>query len=210
MTDHLAYDRAKRALDVAGAVLGLIVTAPLQVAVAVAVAATIGRPVLFSQERPGKDGHLFRIRKFRSMRVDRAGVVESDQQRMTRLGRVLRASSLDELPTLWNVLRGEMSFVGPRPLLPVYLDRYTAAQARRHEVRPGITGLAQASGRNSLTWERKLALDVEYVDSRSFITDAKVLWRTLRVVVSRSGISADGHATMHEFQGTTQAGTPRT
>jgi lipopolysaccharide/colanic/teichoic acid biosynthesis glycosyltransferase len=202
------YDRTKRVLDIVGASIGLVATAPLQLAVATAVALRLGRPVLFGQARPGKDGRLFLIRKFRSMRMSRPGTSESDSERMTGLGRVIRATSLDELPTLWNVLRGEMSFVGPRPLLPEYLGRYTSEQARRHEVRPGITGLAQASGRNSLSWERKLALDVEYVDSRSFTTDVRVLWMTVRIVVTRNGINAEGHTTMHEFRGTTHVDTP--
>ena len=130
---------------------------------------------------------------------------ESDADRLTPFGRRLRSTSLDELPTLWNVLRGDMSFVGPRPLLMSYLERYSSAEARRHEVRPGITGLAQASGRNALAWDERLRLDVEYVDGRSFALDSKIIWRTFSLVLRRHGVAADGHATMHEFHGTDEA-----
>lgn len=200
MADQRVYDSTKRLLDAGLAAIGLVVTAPLQAAVALAVLKVHGRPVLFRQPRPGKDGHVFELMKFRTMLLPDAQRV-SDADRLTSLGRFLRSTSLDELPTLWNVLKGEMSLVGPRPLLVQYLERYTPEQARRHEVRPGITGLAQVRGRNTLSWKDKFALDVEYVDHRSFALDARILWETIATVLFRRGISADGHVTMTEFQG---------
>lgn len=201
-----AYDRVKRAADVVTAATALVVLSPVISAVAVAVAVKMGRPVLFRQERPGRHGRSFELRKFRTMVSPDAerGLVH-DEERLTRFGRFLRATSLDELPTLVNVLRGDMSIVGPRPLLVRYLSRYTCYQARRHEVRPGITGLAQARGRNALAWEEKLAFDVEYVDTRSAMLDLKIVWWTLGTVLRRDGISADSHATMPEFMGQTEA-----
>lgn len=194
------YDTVKRGVDVLAAALGLVVTAPVQLATAGLVLATMGSPVLFRQPRPGKDGVVFELVKFRTMRHSDA-TRTSDADRLTAVGRFLRATSLDELPTLWNVLKGEMSLVGPRPLLVEYLARYTPEQARRHEVLPGVTGLAQARGRNGLSWDEKLALDVEYVDRRSFALDLRILWETVAVVIRRRGISGDGEATMSEFQG---------
>jgi lipopolysaccharide/colanic/teichoic acid biosynthesis glycosyltransferase len=192
----------KRALDVAVAGPLLLVSAPVQAAVAVAVAARLGRPVLFRQQRPGLHGEPFTILKFRTMRpVDVATGRVDDASRLTRLGRFLRATSLDELPTLVNVLRGEMSLVGPRPLLMAYLHRYSATQARRQEVRPGLTGLAQVSGRNAVGWDERLALDVEYVDTRSMRLDLAILRRTVGAVLRREGITAEGEATMPEFLG---------
>jgi lipopolysaccharide/colanic/teichoic acid biosynthesis glycosyltransferase len=197
------YRAVKRALDVVVAGVGLVVSAPVQLAVAVGVRRSMGPPVLFRQQRPGRDGLTFELVKFRTMRAARPGEgIESDGARLTSLGAWLRSTSLDELPTLWNVLRGDMSLVGPRPLLPAYLDRYTPEQARRHLVRPGITGLAQVSGRNALSWERKLALDVEYVDRCSLRLDARIVLRTLARVLSRDAISAPGQATTTEFVGT--------
>ena len=155
--------------------------------------------MLFRHTRTGLHGRLFTLYKFRTMRAGSPG--ESDAARLTALGRVLRALSLDELPQLWNVLRGDMSLVGPRPLLPQYLARYTPTQARRHEVRPGITGLAQVNGRNALGWSESFALDVWYVDHRSVALDARIVWRTLVTVVRGVGVSAPGHATMTEFMG---------
>lgn len=194
------YDGVKRVLDVVGAAVGLVVLSPVIGATAVLVAIKLGRPVVFAQSRPGRGGEVFTLYKFRSMRsVDEARGWVTDEQRLTPFGKALRAMSLDELPSLWNVLRGDMSFVGPRPLLVEYLERYTPEQARRHEVRPGITGLAQASGRNALGWEDKFALDVQYVDSRSLLMDAKILLATVKSVVGRDGISQDGHATMTKF-----------
>ena len=178
----------------------LAISLPIQLTVAAAVVVVHGRPVLFVQDRPGLDGTVFQLRKFRSMRVERhAG--ESDADRLTRLGRFLRATSLDELPTLVHVLKGDMSIVGPRPLLVQYLPLYTQEQARRHEVRPGITGLAQVSGRNALSWEDKFAFDVEYVDHLSLTTDARILLQTVVAVLKRGGVSAPGHATMGLFTG---------
>lgn len=196
------YDVVKRALDIVSAGVALVVLSPVIAGVALAVVVKLGRPVMFAQQRPGRDGVLFTLRKFRSMRdLDaRAGLV-SDEQRLTRFGKALRSTSLDELPSLWNVLRGDMSMVGPRPLLAAYLPRYTAVQARRHEVRPGITGLAQANGRNALSWEDKFALDVLYVDSRSMALDARIVVDTVRSVIARDGISSKGHATMSPFEG---------
>ncbi|MEU4441049.1 sugar transferase [Micromonospora chalcea] len=200
-------DRSKRFLDVLAAVVLLAVTAPVLATVAVLVAVRLGRPVLFRQRRAGRHGALFEVVKFRTMREPdhRRGLV-SDADRLTPFGRRLRATSLDELPTLWNVLRGDMSLVGPRPLLPEYLGRYTPAQARRHEVRPGVTGLAQVSGRNELSWEDKFALDVEYVDNRSLRLDLAILAATVRTVLRREGISAAGSATAPEFLGTVPDG----
>ena len=200
MGDRRAYDVAKRVLDAGVAAAGLVVTAPVQAAVALAVLKVHGRPVLFRQPRPGKDGKVFELVKFRTMLPPDAQRV-SDADRLTSLGALLRATSLDELPTLWNVLKGDMSLVGPRPLLVQYLERYSPEQARRHEVRPGITGLAQVRGRNNLDWDEKFALDVEYVDNRSLGLDLRILWETVAVVLQRRGISADGHVTMSEFRG---------
>lgn len=200
----LRYDRIKRALDASVACIGLLITAPVQVVVAVAVLAEHGRPVLFRQPRPGFKGAVFQLVKFRTMRhLDATHV--TDAERLTTLGKFLRATSLDELPTLWHVLTGEMSLVGPRPLLVEYLERYSPQQARRHDVRPGVTGLAQVRGRNGLDWNHKLALDVQYVDQRSFALDLRILWETIAVVLLRRGINADGHVTMPEFPGSSVA-----
>lgn len=193
------YDVGKRVVDVVVALIALVGTAPVQAAVAVLVRRDLGSPVLFRQERPGRNGRPFVMVKFRTMQG--AGPVSSDPDRLTPLGRRLRSLSLDELPTLWNVLRGDMSLVGPRPLLTNYLTRYTPDQARRHEVRPGVTGLAQVSGRNALDWEDRLALDVWYVDHRSLRLDLTILARTVRSVLRREGISEQGSATMTEFRG---------
>lgn len=195
-----AYDPLKRVLDVVAAGVALVLLSPVIAVVALLVATRLGRPVMFAQPRPGKDAKIFVLRKFRSMRdVDESQGLVTDEQRLTRFGRSLRSTSLDELPSLWNVLKGDMSIVGPRPLLVEYLPRYTSEQARRHEVRPGITGLAQASGRNALSWEEKFALDVEYVDNRSLALDAHVILATVRAVFAREGISAEGHVTMQKF-----------
>lgn len=200
-------DGLKRVIDVVVSSLGLLVTAPIMASTAVAVLAAHGRPVLFRQARPGKDGRIFELVKFRTMLQPDATHV-TDAERLTRFGRLLRSTSLDELPTLWNVLRGDMSLVGPRPLLVEYLERYSAEQARRHEVRPGITGLAQVSGRNGISWDKKLALDVEYVDRRSSLLDLRILIDTVMSVLSREGISAPGEATMSVFTGSTDASEP--
>jgi exopolysaccharide biosynthesis polyprenyl glycosylphosphotransferase len=189
----------KRSLDLVGASILVVAVAPLLALIAALVRRDSPGPIFFRQERLGRNMRPFTLLKFRTMRPGSPD--EPDEARLTGLGALLRAWSIDELPQLWNVLRGDMSLVGPRPLLPVYLDRYTAAQARRHEVRPGITGLAQVSGRNALTWEEKFALDVWYVDHRSLRVDLWILWRTLVAVARREGVSASGHATMPEFLG---------
>lgn len=193
----------KRAFDLAVSVILLVLLSPLLVAVAVSVAVFLGRPVLFRQSRPGQGGILFRLVKFRSMsdKADSSGNPLPDEERLGRFGKFLRASSLDELPELWNVLRGEMSLVGPRPLLPRYVERYTPFQARRMEVKPGITGWAQVNGRNLVDWEERFSMDVWYVENRSFGLDLKILGLTMIQVFRREGISAEGHSTMAEFMG---------
>jgi sugar transferase EpsL len=193
----------KRALDLFVTVIALSLSAPLIPLLAALVAWRLGRPVLFRQVRPGLHGKPFEIVKFRTMRdaLDAAGTPLPDDQRLTTLGRFLRAHSLDELPALWNVLKGDMSLVGPRPLLMEYLPLYTPRQARRHEVRPGITGWAQVNGRNALDWDARFELDVWYVDNRSLWLDCKILGLTLWRVFQRSGISYEGEATMTRFTG---------
>ena len=193
----------KRLLDVLVSALGLLILAlPLAVLVWL-VRRKLGSPVLFRQVRPGIHCQPFEMVKFRTMTDERGpdGALLPDAQRLTSFGRFLRASSLDELPELWNVLKGEMSLVGPRPLLMEYLPLYTPEQARRHEVRPGITGWAQVNGRNAISWADKFALDVWYVDHRSLWLDVQILWRTVRKVLVRDGISAPGDATMPKFEG---------
>lgn len=193
----------KRLFDLLAASLALLLLAmPLLVLVGL-IRRKLGSPVLFRQMRPGLHGKPFTMVKFRTMTDERGpdGALLPDAQRMTPFGRFLRASSLDELPELWNVLRGEMSLVGPRPLLMEYLPLYTPEQARRHEVRPGITGWAQVNGRNAISWPDKFALDVWYVDSQSLWLDIKILWMTVRKVLVRDGISAAGEATMSKFTG---------
>jgi lipopolysaccharide/colanic/teichoic acid biosynthesis glycosyltransferase len=197
-----AYDPVKRLLDILAGTLGLVVTLPVQGVVALLVLIRMGPPVLFRQERPGKDGKIFELVKFRTMREPAPGEEgHNDAERLTQFGRRLRSTSLDELPTLRHVVSGKMSLVGPRPLHVRYLPRYSAEQSRRHEVRPGVTGLAQVNGRNFVEWEERLRLDVEYVDSRSFALDARIVARTVGMVVRRTGISAEGHATVPEFRG---------
>jgi lipopolysaccharide/colanic/teichoic acid biosynthesis glycosyltransferase len=193
----------KRLFDILVAAGGLVLLSPMLVVVAVVVRSGLGSPVLFRQRRPGLDGRPFELVKFRTMTPAPAGsdMLASDAERLTRLGRFLRAYSLDELPELWNVLKGDMSLVGPRPLLMQYLDRYTEEQARRHLVKPGLTGWAQVNGRNALTWEEKFALDVWYVDNRSMALDLKILLITAAKMFRPSGISAQGAATMPEFMG---------
>lgn len=195
-----SYPTLKRAGDVAVASAGLILLSPVMAATAATVAVKLGRPVFFKQQRPGKDGKPFELIKFRTM-LEATPTRTSDEDRMSKVGRVLRSTSLDELPTLFNVLKGDMSLVGPRPLLMSYLERYNDEQKRRHEVRPGITGLAQARGRNSLSWEDKFRLDVEYVDSMSLRLDVKILLETIQTTLRREGINQPGHVTMTEFQG---------
>ena len=195
----------KRLLDVAIAGGGLLLGWPVIALVAVLVKWRLGSPVLFRQERVGYRGRPFELTKFRTMTDDRApdGSLLPDEVRLTALGRFLRSTSLDELPELLHVLRGEMSVVGPRPLPAAYLDRYSARQARRHDVLPGLTGWAQVNGRNSAGWAERLEMDVWYVDNRSLWLDLRILWRTIAVVLRRQGVSEDGHATMTEFLGET-------
>ena len=198
----------KRLMDIILAGAALVLLSPVLLLVALAIRATMGSPVLFRQERPGLAGRPFGIVKFRTMRdlAPDAAEPESDEARLTRLGRFLRATSLDELPELWNVVRGDMSLVGPRPLLMRYLPLYSPEQARRHEVRPGLTGWAQVKGRNALSWSEKFALDIWYVDHRSVWLDLRIIAMTVWQVIARRGISADGCATMHEFRGDSPAG----
>lgn len=194
---------AKRLFDLVVASIAAVFLSPVLLILSLAIWAQIGRPVFFRQRRPGFRGKPFYLIKFRTMSntLDAKGNPLPDDQRLTAFGRMLRSLSLDELPQLWNVLRGDMSLVGPRPLLMEYLSRYSASQARRHEIRPGLTGWAQVNGRNALSWERKFDLDVWYVDHHTLWLDIIILFRTVWKVVSRDDISAAGHATMPEFTG---------
>lgn len=200
---HTSY-RGKRTADLLLASLAIAILSPLLLVVAVLVRILLGKPVLFRQRRPGLHGLPFTCLKFRTMKDtrDASGNLLPDADRLTRFGSFLRRTSLDELPELWNVVRGDMSLVGPRPLLIQYLPRYTAFQQQRHEVEPGITGWAQVNGRNALTWEQKFELDVWYVKHQSFAIDLTILWLTLMVVLRHEGIEHDSHATMPEFMGT--------
>lgn len=199
---------AKRALDIALSLIVLALLSPLLLGLALAVRVKLGSPVLFRQRRPGLGGRIFTVVKFRSMRdaTDRDGNPLPDSERLTEFGKRLRASSLDELPELWNVLCGEMSLVGPRPLLVEYLDYYTPEEARRHEVRPGLTGWAQIHGRNATTWDERLALDAWYAEHRTLRLDLHILWRTVALVFSREGITAPGEATMPKLRPPGQRG----
>jgi len=194
---------AKRIFDFLVACVLLVAFSPVMLAVAIVVLCKMGWPVIFKQVRPGLLGKLFTLYKFRTMKNDRdaEGKLLPDEQRLTRVGSFIRSASLDELPQLFNVLRGDMSLVGPRPLLVEYLERYSPVQARRHEVRPGITGWAQVNGRNALSWEDKFDLDVWYVDNHNLLLDLKILVVTLRELFRRTGINAQGHATMPVFEG---------
>lgn len=193
----------KRVFDIFVSFIGLIIIFPVIVLLAWRIKVTLGSPILFSQVRPGKDGITFTMIKFRTMRDlnDAEGNLLPDSERMTTFGKFLRSTSLDELPELWNVLKGDMSLVGPRPLLVEYLSLYTPDQYRRHEVRPGITGWAQVNGRNAIGWEDKFKLDVWYVDNQSFWLDLKIIFLTLKKVVVRDGINAEGEATTTKFTG---------
>ena len=197
-------DRLKRVVDVAGSSVALLVSLPVMAGVAAVVAVRLGRPVLFVQTRAGLDGRPFPLLKFRTMSDERNGDGDMlpDSDRIAHVGAFLRRWSLDELPSLWNVLRGDMSLTGPRPLLMEYLPLYNAEQARRHEVLPGLSGLAQVSGRNSIDWGERLAIDTWYVDNHTLRMDAWIMMRTVGVVLSRNGVSADGEATMPRFTGT--------
>ena len=198
------YERfVKRPQDFLCASLALIVLSPVIGVTALLVRSKLGSPVIFTQDRPGMNGKIFRLYKFRTMTDDRdeAGNLLSDEERLPPFGKKLRATSLDELPELINIWRGDMSVVGPRPLLVRYLTRYNEFQARRHEVRPGFTGLAQVSGRNAISWDEKFEKDVEYVDHITFLGDWKIVFETVRTVLKREGISSDTSATMEEFMG---------
>ena len=198
------YSRiGKRMLDLLITVPGILFLSPLMLLIAIFIRCTQGSPIIYCQKRPGQQGKAFEIYKFCSMSscCDENGCLLPDSQRLTRLGKFLRSTSLDELPELINVIKGDMSLVGPRPLLMQYLDRYTPEQARRHEVKPGITGWAQVNGRNAITWEDKFKLDVWYVDNMSLWLDLKIIAMTLWKIIRREGISQPGHATVEYFQG---------
>ena len=198
----------KRPQDFLCALLAIIVLSPVLAAVAILVRVKLGSPVLFTQDRPGKNGKIFRLYKFRTMtdEKDANGNLLPDDIRLTAFGRKLRATSLDELPELFNMLKGDMSVVGPRPLLVQYLSRYNEHQARRHEVRPGFTGLAQVHGRNGISWDEKFDWDVKYVDNITFLEDWKIILMTVKTVLKHEGISAPGQATMEEFMGNGKTG----
>ena len=198
------YDRViKRIIDLVLSGIALLVLSPVYLILAIIVRIKLGSPVLFSQERPGKNEKVFRMYKFRSMTDarDADGNLLPDEERMTHFGAALRATSLDELPELWNIFKGDMSIVGPRPLLVRYLPRYNERQRRRHDVRPGLTGWAQVNGRNAISWEQKFEYDVEYVEKESFLFDVKILFMTVGKVLHRSGITSEGNITMEEFMG---------
>lgn len=195
----------KRLLDSAFSLILIIISSPVMLLVYLLVKIKLGSPALFRQERPGLHGKIFTMYKFRSMtdKKDENGNLLPDRERLTRFGNLLRQTSLDELPELFNILKGDMSFVGPRPLLVQYLQRYSPEQARRHEVKPGLTGWAQVNGRNAISWKEKFELDVWYVDHWSISLDAKIIWMTFETVLKRSGVNAAGEATMGEFMGET-------
>lgn len=194
----------KRPLDIILSLLALIVLSPIMLIVAVLVRLKLGSPIIFSQERPGKDEKIFKMYKFRSMtdEKDENGDLLPDHIRLTKFGKLLRSTSLDELPELWNILKGDMSIVGPRPLLVQYLPLYNAEQKRRHEVRPGLTGLAQVSGRNAISWEEKFKLDIKYINTLSLLNDVKCIFLTIKKVIIKDGISSETSQTMEVFQGT--------
>ena len=193
----------KRAIDILGSFLGGLLISPILIIIAILIRVKLGSPIFFTQDRVGKDGKVFKIVKFRTMleAYDKFGEPLSDKKRVTSFGNFLRSTSLDELPELINVLKGDMSLVGPRPLLVEYIDLYSKEQFRRHEVRPGMTGWAQVNGRNNLNWDEKFKMDVEYVDNVNLLLDIKILFLTIFKVLKRDGISKDGHVTMDKFKG---------
>lgn len=197
------YDSSKRVIDIVLSAIAIILLSPVMVLTALLVFMILGSPILFAQTRPGKDGVPFKLRKFRSMKngVDENGVVLADELRVSRFGLWLRRTSIDELPSLFNVLTGDMSLVGPRPLLMEYLPLYSEEQKKRHDVRPGITGLAQVNGRNDLSWKDKFKWDLEYVESRSFLFDLSIMFKTVRTVLGTKGISSGGSVGMTNFAG---------
>lgn len=194
----------KRIIDIVCSGLGLIILSPILVIVAILIRFNLGSPIFFTQDRVGKDGKIFKMIKFRTMldATDKWGEPLPDEERLTTFGKLLRSTSLDEFPELINVLKGDMSLVGPRPLLVEYIELYSTEQWRRHEVRPGITGWAQVNGRNAIGWSERFKLDVEYVDNQSLFMDIKILFMTALKVVKRDGISQEGHVTMEKFNGT--------
>ena len=200
---HKFYSKIKRILDFIISLIALIVFSPIMIIVAILVYVKLGSPIIFKQDRPGKDGKVFKMYKFRTMldSYNKFGEALPDEERLTKFGKILRSTSLDELPELINVIKGDMSLVGPRPLLVEYLELYSEEQNRRHDVRPGITGWAQVNGRNSISWDEKLNLDVEYVDNLSFILDIKILFLTVYKVFKRDGINQDGNVTIEKFTG---------
>ena len=198
------YKYIKRSLDLITALFLVIILSPIMLIAAILIAVNRDGPILFKQERPGKDGKIFTVNKFRTMSTklkDKNGNELSDFERMTKIGNILRKTSVDELPQLFNIIKGEMSFIGPRPLLKEYLELYSPEQMRRHEVLPGISGWAQVNGRNTLTWEEKFAYDVYYVDHYSFKMDLKIFIKTIENVVSQDGINSNSENTMEKFQG---------
>ena len=201
----MIYDRViKRLIDLLLSGMALIVLSPVYLILAILVRKQLGSPVIFSQQRPGRNEKIFQMYKFRSMTDERdaEGNLLPDEYRLPDFGKKLRATSLDELPELWNIFKGDMSIVGPRPLLVKYLPRYNDRQRHRHDVRPGLTGWAQVNGRNAISWEQKFAYDVEYVEKESFLLDVKIIWMTVGKVLHHSDINQDGSATMEEFMGT--------
>ncbi len=195
--------KIKRLIDIIGSLIGLTITSPIMITISIIIYFAMGRPIFFKQVRPGLNGKPFVIYKFRTMLDlrDKDGKPLPDEKRLTTIGKFLRSTTLDELPQFWNVLKGDMSLVGPRPFLMEYLDRYTPEQARRHNAKPGMTGWAQVNGRNAISWEKKFELDVWYVDNWNILLDLKIIFLTILKVFKREGINAEGYATTPEFRG---------